>query len=124
MWAQTLVAIAVHVVLYGLNISWAVRSVLSLVVIWVFETQRSSYAAGRKTASDRARLGASTIPRVRGRLPGNIDILWRLVALEHTEYCADTLRQWEKEYGPTFDMGILWGHQVRIGASFHCHYHL
>jgi hypothetical protein len=51
-------------------------------------------------------------PRVRGWLPGNIDILWQLVKDESREYCASTLRQWEQTYGPTYDMNILWSHQA------------
>lgn len=53
-------------------------------------------------------------PRVRGWLPGNIDILWQLVKGESSEYCANTLRRWEQTYGPTYDMNILWSHQARL----------
>jgi hypothetical protein len=116
-----LLAIIVFPLLYAYNrldLSQAVQAVLCLIAVLLFKTRRSLYAS-RELARDRARLGASTIPTVRGRLPGNIDILWRLVALESTEYCGDTLRQWEKEYGPTFDMGILWGHQVRVRTGSH-----
>lgn len=55
-----------------------------------------------------------SVPRVKGRLPGNIDILWKLVRNEQSEYCAATLRDWEAQYGPTYDMNILWSHQVCI----------
>lgn len=63
-------------------------------------------------------LGANP-PRVKGRLPGNIDILWKLVRGESNEYCAATLRGWEHEYGPTYDMNILWGHQVHSLPLFY-----
>ncbi|KAF9512803.1 hypothetical protein BS47DRAFT_1393957 [Hydnum rufescens UP504] len=116
-------AIVVFPLLYAYNrldLSWAVQAALCLATVLLFKARRSLYA-GRELARDRARLGASTIPKVRGRLPGNIDILWRLVALESTEYCGDTLRQWEKEYGPTFDMGILWGHQIVTSDPVNIH---
>jgi len=51
-------------------------------------------------------------PRVKGWLPGNIDILWQLVKGESNEYCASTLHRWEQTYGPTYDMNILWSHQA------------
>ncbi|KAF8323072.1 cytochrome P450 [Clavulina sp. PMI_390] len=51
-------------------------------------------------------------PKVKGWLPGNVDILWKLVQGERSEYCAATLRDWEQRYGPTYDMNILWGHQI------------
>ena len=66
----------------------------------------------RKIASDCAALGAKPIPRVKGKLPGNIDVLWKLVTSGSTEYCSDSLREWAVGYGPTFDMNILWAHQV------------
>lgn len=51
-------------------------------------------------------------PKIKGKLPGNLDILWLLVQRESKEYCAETLRKWETEYGPTFDMNVLWSSQV------------
>ncbi|KAF8514030.1 cytochrome P450 [Gautieria morchelliformis] len=61
----------------------------------------------RKQNSD-----APSIPKVRGKLPGNIDILWQLVYNDSREYCGETLRVWAEIYGPTYDMNILWGHQI------------
>lgn len=61
---------------------------------------------------------ASGMPRVRGWLPGNLDILWRLVYYDSHEYCGETLREWAEIYGPTYDMNILWGHQVKFNTSF------
>jgi hypothetical protein len=58
--------------------------------------------------------GVMEIPPVKGHLPGNIDVLWRLIRNERIEYCADTLRDWERDIGPTYDLNILWGHQVLI----------
>lgn len=56
---------------------------------------------------------APSIPRVQGILPGNIDILWQLVSSDAHECCGETLRMWAEVYGPTYDMNILWGHQVQ-----------
>ena len=62
-----------------------------------------------------AKTDNSTLPpRVKGWLPGNLDILWQLVKGESNEYCANTLRRWEQTYGPTYDMNILWSHQACI----------
>lgn len=66
----------------------------------------------------RLRSDALSIPKVRGRLPGNIDILWQLVYNESHEYCGEILRKWAEIYGPTYDMNILWGHQVQQLAVF------
>lgn len=54
-----------------------------------------------------------SIPRVQGKLPGNIDVLWQLVYNDGREYCGETLRMWAEMYGPTYDMNILWGNQVQ-----------
>lgn len=66
----------------------------------------------------KAALGVNP-PRVKGWLPGNIDILWKLVQGESSEYCAATLREWEHEYGSTYDMNVLWGHQVHSLPLFY-----
>lgn len=57
------------------------------------------------------------VPKVRGWLPGNIDVLWRLVYYDSYEYCGETLRNWSEIWGPTYDMNILWGHQVNAQYS-------
>ncbi|KAH7107826.1 cytochrome P450 monooxygenase pc-3 [Auriculariales sp. MPI-PUGE-AT-0066] len=64
-----------------------------------------------KEAAMRAR-GAGPIPKVQGRLPGNIDVLWELVTHDGQEYVAETFRRHAERYGPTFDMGILWASQI------------
>lgn len=84
---------------------------LCITAIPLAEIVSSAFTAHTRT-KQRAELGAHVIPRVHGRLPGNIDILWQLIYGESTEYCANTLRRWADEYGPTYDMNILWSHQV------------
>jgi len=54
----------------------------------------------------------ASIPKVRGYLPGNLDLLWKIIRNESREYCGDTFRQWAEEYGPTYDLNLLWGSQV------------
>ncbi|KAF8502557.1 cytochrome P450 monooxygenase pc-3 [Hysterangium stoloniferum] len=59
-----------------------------------------------------------SIPKVRGALLGNLDILWKLVYNDGNEYCGETLRMWAEVYGPTYDMNILWGHQHILTTDF------
>lgn len=54
----------------------------------------------------------SLIPKVKGRLIGNLDVLLAITRNEANEYCGDIFAQWAKQYGPTFDMNILWAHQI------------
>jgi hypothetical protein len=91
---------------------WAIALVFVLsVLLWTgFTSTRTSRAKN----SDGQPLGASAIPKIRGRLPGNIDILWQLIYNGSHEYCGETLRKWAEEYGPTFDMNILFAHQVNF----------
>ena len=63
-------------------------------------------------------LDVSAIPKIRGRLPGNIDILWQLIYNESHEYCGETLRTWAEIYGPTYDLNILFAHQVHFTQKF------
>jgi hypothetical protein len=73
----------------------------------------TSIKIGRKRAAEARELGAKPIPRIKGYLPGNIDILWELVTSGQNEYCSDAIRKWSIKYGPTYDLNILWAHQVR-----------
>ncbi|CCA71526.1 hypothetical protein PIIN_05462 [Serendipita indica DSM 11827] len=68
--------------------------------------------SSRRKSRDRKRLGALPVPKVRGRRLGNIDVLSALIAAENSEYPGDIFLQWAKEYGPTFDMNILWASQI------------
>ncbi|KAJ1308972.1 hypothetical protein OPQ81_004655 [Rhizoctonia solani] len=59
------------------------------------------------------RLGCyNTIPRVKGRWIGNVDVLMAITHNEANEYCGDIFAEWAEKYGPTFDMNILWAHQI------------
>lgn len=63
-------------------------------------------------SSEHSHSPTSVVPKVRGWLPGNIDVLWRLVYYDSYGYCGETLRKWSEIWGPTYDMNILWGHQI------------
>ncbi|CAE6503085.1 unnamed protein product [Rhizoctonia solani] len=54
------------------------------------------------------RLGARIIPRVKGKWPGNIDIMVNLVRSIHTTYVAEVWDELAKEYGNTFNIRLLW----------------
>ncbi|CAE6461314.1 unnamed protein product [Rhizoctonia solani] len=91
----------------------------------------SSYVTSYKRKREMKRLGCyNPIPRVKGRWIGNIDVLMAIVEFfyvglfthpepiyikthnEANEYCGDIFAEWAEEYGPTFDMNILWAHQI------------
>lgn len=62
--------------------------------------------------------GTQPVPKIKGKWPGNIDILLELIYSESSDYPTEGISRWCKEYGPTFDMGILWSHQVVSGKYF------
>lgn len=57
-------------------------------------------------------LGATPIPKVVGKRLGNFDVLKELIAAEENEYPGDIFLRWAKQYGPTYDMNILWASQI------------
>ncbi|TRM66597.1 cytochrome P450 [Schizophyllum amplum] len=60
-------------------------------------------------ALDRRRKGARSIPCVKGRLPGNIDILFRMMKDFKTSYVLDVYLRLFKEYNTkTLNLRILW----------------
>lgn len=62
--------------------------------------------------------GTQPVPKIKGKWPGNIDILLELIYSESSDYPTEGISRWCKEYGPTFDMGILWSHQIVSGKYF------
>lgn len=74
-----------------------------------------STLSSRRKRRDYARLGAIPIPKVKGRRFGNIDVLQALIEAEDKEYPGDIFLKWSLEYGPTFDMNILWASQIVTG---------
>lgn len=75
-----------------------------------------SAVSSRRKRAERIRLGAQPIPKVKGKKFGNWDILQELIQSEKDEYPGDLFRRWAREYGPTFDMNILFSSQV-IGLT-------
>jgi len=71
-----------------------------------------SAVSSRRKRAERIRLGAQPIPKVKGKKFGNWDILQELIQSEKEEYPGDLFRRWAREYGPTFDMNILFSSQV------------
>ena len=71
-----------------------------------------SAISSRRRRAGRIRLGAQPIPKVKGKKFGNWDILQELIQSEKEEYPGDLFRRWAREYGPTFDMNILFSSQV------------
>jgi hypothetical protein len=75
----------------------------------------SSVLSSRRKRRDCERLGAVRIPKIKGKKLGNYDILQELIAAEDEDYPGDIFLRWAAEYGPTFDMNILWASQIVTG---------
>ncbi|PVF96582.1 cytochrome P450 [Serendipita vermifera] len=72
----------------------------------------SSLLSSRRKRKDCERLGAVRIPKIKGKKIGNYDILQELIEAEDEDYPGDIFLRWASEYGPTFDMNILWASQI------------
>jgi hypothetical protein len=94
--------------------SWAWSGSLYLLSIPISEVILSILSSRRKR-EECARLGAVPIPKVKGKSLGNADILRQLIAAEDSEYPGDIFLKWAEEYGPTYDMNILWASQIVTG---------
>ena len=106
--------------------SWAWSGALYLLSIPISEGIFSVLSSRRKRR-ECARLGAVPVPKVKGKSLGNADILRELIAAEDSEYPGDIFFKWAKEYGPTYDMNILWASQIvtgelKIQAIVHSNY--
>ncbi|KAG8736136.1 hypothetical protein FRC10_009658 [Ceratobasidium sp. 414] len=66
--------------------------------------------AGREREAKR--LGARTVPVVKGKWPGNVDLMLRLVTSLHGGYVGEVWPELAQEYGLTFNMRILWDDQI------------
>ncbi|KIJ25685.1 hypothetical protein M422DRAFT_236883 [Sphaerobolus stellatus SS14] len=83
--------------------SWITVIILGFILV-IWQLSRS-----QKTAKPK---WVSSIPKAKGRLPGNLDLLFQLILRESHEYCGETIREWAEKYGPTYDMNLLWGNQI------------
>ena len=60
------------------------------------------------TAAEARRLGATVVPKVKGKLPGNIDVLWDMARYWADDYVGQGATELSKQYGNTFNLYILW----------------
>jgi hypothetical protein len=110
-----LVYLANYLHLVPLPESRVLRVLLHLASVPLLAAVLSAVSSQRKHA-ERIRLGARPIPKVKGKKFGNWDILQELIQSEKEEYPGDLFRRWAREYGPTYDMNILFSSQV-IGQT-------
>ena len=69
---------------------------------------------GAIRAQDRYQMGAREIPRVVGKWPGNIDVLFKMMKAFKTSYILDVYLQLFEEYQcTTLNTRILWSDMVR-----------
>ena len=61
-----------------------------------------------RTNVEARRLGATIVPKVKGKLPGNIDILWAMATCWADDYVGQPATELSKKYGTTFNLYILW----------------
>ena len=87
---------------------------LHLVFIFTWFTIRVTYSElwhDRQAKS----LGAKPIPRVIGKWPGNIDLLFMMMRAFSTSYVLDVYLQLFEEYQcTTLNLRILWHNNVRV----------
>lgn len=73
-----------------------------------------------KQAQEARQLGAKPVPRIKGKWPGNIDILMRMMKAFKTAYLMDVYLELFQEYNcTTLNTRILWVDQVCMGTSAH-----
>ncbi|KAH8113061.1 cytochrome P450 monooxygenase CYP63 [Phellopilus nigrolimitatus] len=83
---------------------------LLAIVFWGF--LRNVYYDSKQTQQAR-RLGARPIPRIKGKWPGNIDILLRMMKAFKTAYLMDVYLELFQEYKcTTLNTRILWVDQI------------
>jgi len=64
-------------------------------------------------AKESSRLGAVPVPQIKGKLPGNIDVLFRILAGKKSGYMFDTFTElFEECDSTTINMRILWMDKV------------
>ncbi|KAJ7454718.1 cytochrome P450 [Mycena latifolia] len=82
-------------------------------VLWVSATGAASLAVIRAAATavyhefQAKSMGARLAPRVRGRWPGNVDVLRELLAIYETGYLGDGFYGMVESLGPVFNLRLL-----------------
>ncbi|KAL1680385.1 cytochrome P450 [Schizophyllum commune] len=74
-------------------------------------TIASNVVYGIRIRRRAAALGARPMPEVRTRLPGNLDFLQRNLVIIREGYPGDGLDGLVDQYGPTFNVNVLWQRQ-------------
>ncbi|KAL1723989.1 cytochrome P450 [Schizophyllum commune] len=74
-------------------------------------TIASNVVYGVRIRRRAAALGARPMPEVRTRLPGNLDFLQRNLVIIREGYPGDGLDELVDQYGPTFNVNVLWQRQ-------------
>ena len=87
---------------------------LHLVFVLTWVTAKVAYSELWHDKQARS-LGAKPIPRVVGKWPGNIDLLWTMMRAFSTSYVLDVYLQLFEEYQcTTLNLRILWHNNVRV----------
>lgn len=98
--------------LSSVSLGYVLASAFTGALIAVYGARRLRHADERGPLN-----GTQPVPKIKGKWPGNLDILLELIYSESSDYPTEGISRWCKEYGPTFDMGILWSHQIVSGQS-------
>lgn len=61
---------------------------------------------------ERRALGAKSVPVVKGKWPGNVDVMLKMVHAFHNDYVAQIFEDWSQEYGTVFNIRMLWDDMV------------
>lgn len=70
-------------------------------------------------AQEMKRLGAKPVPRIRGKWPGNIDVLLRMMKAFKTAYIMDVYLELFQEYqSTTLNTRIMWVDQVSVVVEY------
>ncbi|KAJ7872727.1 cytochrome P450 monooxygenase pc-1 [Mycena leptocephala] len=78
-----------------------------------------SVATERYHARDAKRMGARLAPRVRGKWPGNLDFISKLLQAYEIGYLGDGLYELADELGPVFDIWPIWENVIFTTAPEH-----
>jgi hypothetical protein len=83
-----------------------------------------SYITGKvwlghfRNSIEARRVGANLVPEVKGKLPGNLDVLWRMATEWEHDYIGQPIFELTEEYGKTFNLRILWEDMVSFLKAF------
>lgn len=66
---------------------------------------------------ERRALGAEPIPVVKGKWPGNLDVLLEMMRDQDTNYAQQLFEDWSHEYGTLYNIRVLWDDMVRLSKD-------